>query len=624
MHVHDNDQCDFAVDLPSGMKQHGRIPITRLASDVPIPKQPGVSQVQYLRLVDDSPCWTRNYAVLLNHATTTDTPADWTLEVDDPKNLKQALARPDGPLWKEAIASELESLASKGVYTEMELPPGRTALPSKWVFEIKRDAYGKIDRYKARFVAKGFLQRYGRDYDEVFAPTCSPVTLRVLLSIAAQQDLEIEQLDIKTAFLNGELPGEVYMRCPPGFESKNKVWRLHKAIYGLKQAALTWYDTMKKSLLAKGFSVGDSDPCLFMAELEGSKVLMVVHVDDCLIVAAPSAMAATKRIINSLYEMKDLGPAHCFLGLEIVRDRNNRRLWLGQTGFIQAALHTYGMEDCNSRVAPMDAGTQLTSEGDPLGEEVPYRALIGTLLYISTKTRPDIAHAVGMLARFCQQPTTLHWNVAKSVLRYLAGTRSLGLLFHDQGSPLPHGYSDADYGGDRVDKKSTSGYVFLHGGAAVAWLSKKQGPVATSTCEAEFIAGAFAVKEALFLSKLFADITGLWQPVTLRMDNQSALVVLRNPAAGAQNKMKHVDIAYNFARHRVMVGDVSVEYVPTADMVADSLTKQLPGPGHIKHRRGMGLAPNPSGTVRPSEGSVGGSDGRMACLAARARPRCLR
>jgi hypothetical protein len=323
---------------------------------------------------------------------------------------------------------------------------------------------------------------------------------------------------------------------------------------------------------------------------------MVVHVGDCLIAAAAPAMQLAKDIIRSLYEMKDLGPAHCFLGLEIVRDRANRRLWLGQTGFIQAALETFSLTDCNPRIAPMDAGTQLTQDGTPLGPEVPYRALIGTLLYLSTKTKPDIAHAVGMLARFAQHPTMQHWAAAKGVLRYLKGTQSLGLLYDDPKCVFPHGFSDADYGGDRDCKKSTSGYVFLLGGAAVAWLSKRQGPVATSTCEAEFIAGAATVKEALFLSKLFADIRKVWRAVNIRLDNQSALVILRNTAAGAQNKMKHVDIAFHFARHRVMVKDVTVSYVPTADMVADCLTKQLPGPGHSKHRDSMGLARMPTMT----------------------------
>jgi hypothetical protein len=353
---------------------------------------------------------------------------DWTATVDDPKDLKAAMARPDAELWREAIASELESLASKGVYTEVDLPPGRHALPSKWVFEIKRDAYGEIDRYKARFVAKGFMQRYGRDYEEIFAPTCSPVTLRVLLGIAAEQDLEIEQLDIKTAFLNGELPGEVYMQCPPGFDGAGKVWLLHKAIYGLKQAAQTWYETMTRTFREKGFQVADSDPCLYVNKLGGSLVLMVVHVDDFLLVAPKPAMVAAEAAIGSLFEMKDLGCAKCFLGLEIQRDRRAKRLWLGQTGFIQGALQTFGMTDCNPRVAPMDAGTQLTMEGEPLGPDVPYRALIGTLLYISTKTRPDIAHTVGMRSRFAQNPTTQHWQAAKSVLRYLKGTQSLGLL----------------------------------------------------------------------------------------------------------------------------------------------------------------------------------------------------
>ena len=208
---------------------------------------------------------------------------------------------------------------------------------------------------------------------------------------------------------------------------------------------------------------------------------------------------------------------------------------------------------------------------------------------MSTKTRPDIAHAVGMLSRFMNKPTKQHWEAGKQVMRYLTGTRHLGLLYCSGPGHMAYGYGDADFAGDVMGRKSTSAHVFLYGGAAVTWLSKLQATVATSTCEAEYVAGAAAIKESLFLSSLFTEIFGTWKPILVLGDNQSALKVLQTPGYNAQNRLKHVDTAYKFARDRVERGDVQVAYIATAKMVADALTKQLPGPGHCGHRMAMGV-----------------------------------
>jgi hypothetical protein len=207
-------------------------------------------------------------------------------------------------------------------------------------------------------------------------------------------------------------------------------------------------------------------------------------------------------------------------------------------------------------------------------------------------TRPDLSHSVNMLARFISSPKLPHWQAAKGVLRYQRGTAELGVRYLHDGSDLL-GFSNADYAGYPIRRRSTSGYLFLNAGAAVVWGSKIQQTVAVSTCEAELIAGARAIKEALSLRKLWRDLCGVWLTVPLRMDNQSAIVLIRNPAAGAQNRSKHIDVAYNFARHRVLAGDISVNFVKTQDMTADILTKQLPGPSFRMHRKNMGLVSKP-------------------------------
>jgi hypothetical protein len=315
---------------------------------------------------------------------------------------------------------------------------------------------------------------------------------------------------------------------------------------------------------------------------------MLVHVDDCLVVGNAAGVSHAKGIVKSLFEVKDLGAVSVFLGLDVVRDRSTRKLLLVQPRYVQSMLEQFNMKDCKSRVSPLDTGLQLSDDGELLDAETPYNALIGSLMYQATSTRPDIAHAVGMLSRFVSSPRVQHWAAAKSVLRYLAGTKELGLLYGDRTKQFV-GYTDSDYAGDVNRRRSTSGFVFTFGGAAVAWSSKLQTVVATSTCEAELIAASRAVKEALYFTKLMTDLRGKFQPITICVDNQSAIVLLRNPAAGAQNRTKHIDVCYNFARHRVAVGDVNVEYIPTEEMVADVMTKQLSGPVFRGHRDKLGM-----------------------------------
>jgi hypothetical protein len=410
----------------------------------------------------------------------------------------------------------------------------------------------------------------------------------VLLSLAAQKDYDAHQLDVKTAFLNGDLDDEVYMKCPPGFDVPGKVWRLQKALYGLRQAAQAWHKKLKTSLLKSGFIVSPTDPCLYMIEHQGECVYLLVHVDDCLLVGNNAGVKYATDVIKSLFDVKDMGAVSLFLGLDVIRDRAARKLWLGQPRYVVSMLNQFGMLDCKPRVAPLDTGLQLSTDGEPLGAGTPYNALVGSLLYLAMCTRPDIAHAVGMLSRFVSDPRTVHWQAAKSVLRYLSGTQNLGLLYDDRTQQFI-GYTDSDFAGDVTQRKSTGGFVFMFGGAAVAWSSKLQSIVATSTCEAELVAAARAVKEALYFGKLMADVCGAFHPLTLCVDNQAAVVLLRNPAAGANNRTKHVDVCYQFARHRVAIGDVKVEYISTTHMVADIMTKQLPGPVFRTHRASMGV-----------------------------------
>lgn len=256
-----------------------------------------------------------------------------------------------------------------------------------------------------------------------------------------------------------------------------------------------------------------ADPCLYIRGRSSDAVYIIVHVDDFLIVGKTIHIEKAKQQIGEAFETKDLGRVKSFLGMDVIR--TNQEIWLGQTGYIKTILQKYGMSDSNPRISPLNANQQLTSEGQALTDDTPYRGIVGSLLYLSTCTRPDITHATGMLSRYMMSPTNEHWEAAKAVLRYLRGTADLGLMFSKNSSGV-HGYTDSDFAGDIISRRSTSGMIFLKNGTPVVWASKLQIPVTTSTCEAELIACCSAVKEALHLSKLMTDIDGTWKALVVQ------------------------------------------------------------------------------------------------------------
>lgn len=291
-----------------------------------------------------------------------------------------------------------------------------------------------------------------------------------------------------------------------------------------------------------------------------------------------------------------MGEASLFLGMKIIRDRPQRTLWLGQPHYAQEILERVGLSDCRPRRTPLDANVTLSKDsGEPNPAVLePYQELIGCLLYLTGCTRPDLAQAVGVLSRFMSAPTDEHMNAAKQVLRYLAGTTTLGLKF-TKGDNVLVGYCDADYAGDIDKRKSTSGYVFLLNGAAISWASKLQPTVALSTCEAEFVAAANAEKELLWIRTLLSDFTGHIEPVKLFGDNQGALKLIQHPHS--HQRTKHIDIAYRFIQDRVERGELICEYIETAKMVADCTTKAVPLAKLTENVRDMGI------TSRPEEQS---------------------
>ncbi|GIL91628.1 hypothetical protein Vretifemale_19249, partial [Volvox reticuliferus] len=480
---------------------------------------------------------------------------------------------------------EIAAQLSNGTWELAKPPEGTRLLPCRWVYKVKRGADGGIERFKARLVAKGYEQRAGIDYGELFAPTTRSVSLRALLAVAATKGMPIHQLDVSTAFLNGELEEELWMQQPPGYESADptQACRLKKSIYGLKQAPRCWYVKLVAALDKLGFNPSQADPALFIKKDENGIVYLLVHVDDIITTSDDEELIRkVKDAVGKVFKIRDLGEAKVFLGMEISRGENGE-VKLSQRRYIEELLQRHQLVDAKPRSTPLPPGSKVlpAEEGDmELKDSSDYRTLVGELNYLATSTRPDIAQALSVLARFMGKPSKSHMGLALGVLRYLAGTRELGLCFGGAGEFALEGYSDSDWAGDPATRRSTTGYVFKLGGAAISWNSQLQRTVAASSVEAEYQATSAAVREALWLRKLVGDLDLGTGAIGIWTDSQGALSLGNNPITSVRSK--HIDVQHHLVRERVSRGEVVLSYCSTEEMVADVLTKAL---GEIKFKR---------------------------------------
>lgn len=511
---------------------------------------------------------------------------------EEPTSYEEAINSPEGVEWRRAMEEEMSSLHVNGTWTLEKPPHGTKLLPVKWVYKKKRGADGQVLRYKGRLVVKGFAQRKGIDYNEVFAPVAKYSTMRALLAKAAAEGLHLHQLDVKTAFLNGDLEEDIWMQQPPGFSGgEGLACHLKKSLYGLKQAPRAWNSCLLKELEALGYRAVDADACLFVKETEKDTVWLLVYVDDILLAAKHLAtIVAEKAALAGVFDIHDMGKVCRHLGMDITRDLEAGTLTLSQKRMAVEVVAKYGLSDANGRVLPLQTSTKLepAKPGEPLLDtsKYAYAEAIGSLMYLVVCTRPDLAQAVGALARHVNKPTWQHWLCLKGVLRYLAGTLDLGITY-SKSKPVLEAYCDADYAGDVDSRKSTSGFVFLMHGGAMSWGSHLQTVVAASTTEAEFIAAASATKEALWLHSLLKALGRPVATIDIKCDNQGAIKVMKHPIAS--KRTKHIDVAYKFACFYVRRGDVAFQYCATAVMVADIMTKPLPQAKFEFCRSNMGM-----------------------------------
>ncbi|KAE8686521.1 Protein STRUBBELIG-RECEPTOR FAMILY 1 [Hibiscus syriacus] len=427
----------------------------------------------------------------------------------EPSTYQEAINSSDDSLWMMAMQEEIEALHKNNTWDLVPLPQGMKPIGNKWVFKIKRNVDDQVERYRARLVVKGYAQKEGIDFNEIFSPVVRLTTVRVLLAMCATLNLHLEQLDVKTAFLHGNLEEKIYMLQP-------------------------------------------EDPCAYFKRSgDNDFVILLLYVDDML-VAGPNKdhIEELKVQLAREFEMKDLGSANKILGMQIHRDRSNRKIWLSQKNYLKKILSRFSMQDCKQISTPLPINFKLSSSMSPSNEEermemsrVPYASAVGSLMFAMICTRPDIAQAVGVVSRYMVNPGKEHWNTVKRIMRYIKGTSNVALCYGGS-NLLINGYVDSDYAGDLDKSKSTTGYVFKIAGGAVSWVSKLQSVVATSTTEAEYVSATQASKEAIWLKMLLEELG-------------------------------HNQEYYHFIREKVEEGTVDMQKIHTKDNIADFMTKAI-------------------------------------------------
>ncbi len=493
-------------------------------------------------------------------------------EEDVPKSFEEAINSPEAHYWKEACNDEMRSMLENQVYEEVPDSRDLKVVSTKWVFKKKKNAEGAVVRHKARLVAMGYVQRYNVDYWETYAPTVAATTLRTFLTVCQMKKMKVSQMDVTTAFLYGDIDGDIYLRPPAAYCAPGLVWKLNKSIYGLKQSSRCWSMKLNGILEKQGFFPTKSDRCLFVRRNDEGLAYVLVYVDDCLIAAQDEQELTTiKEELKKELNIKDLGALSTFIGVDF-KETSTGALAASQSNYIDELSKRFNVVDAHTtNKLPVVDTLELDSE--PVDESVPYRSIIGGLLYIASMTRPDISAAVSYLSRYLDRPSKKAWKLAKQVLNYLRHTKHRSLLLGQLDNSSIVTYADANFA-PAGDRKSQSGAVFKLAGSTVGWLSKKQKTVSTSTTEAEYIALSLATNETLWLQHLLQEMgVEIILPTVIFEDNQPAIAIAtnqRNPGLA-----KHLDVKLQAVSDYHQKGFIKVTPISSKDQLADGLTKVI-------------------------------------------------
>ena len=493
-----------------------------------------------------------------------------------PKNIEEASM---DERWKSAMDEEIYALEKNNTWKIVNVPINKKTVGCKWLFNIKYKPDGNIDRFKARLVAKGYTQVYGLDYMETFSPVAKMTTVRILISLAACKNWNLYQHDVKNAFLHGDLEEEIYMDLPQGYKTylSNKVCKLQKTIYGLKQSPRAWFGKFTNVMKSFGYCQCNQDHTLFFKYNRDNEItLVLVYVDDIIVIGNDTQEIITlKEKFFKVFDMKYLGILGSFLGMEISYSEKN--IFISQQRYILNILTETGFLDCKPISTPIDPNFRiLLDEREEKTDQENYQRLVGKLIYLST-TRLDIAYFVNILSQFMHDPRINHLQLAHRVLRYLKGTIGYGIKFIKGEKLTLEVYTDADFANSRIDRKSIIGMCTFLGGNLVSWKSKKQKYVSLSSAESEIIAIEKGVKEALWIKNLFKELhIELILPIMLMSDNKSAISMIHDPI---QHELtKHIDMDRNFIKERIEEGTLCTPYIPSECNYADMFTKGLTKP----------------------------------------------
>ncbi|CAI5509858.1 unnamed protein product, partial [Closterium sp. Naga37s-1] len=519
-------------------------------------------------------------------------------DIPTPRSYAEAMEGPYSSQWQTAMDAEMASWKSTGTYIDEVPPPGANIVSGMWIFRVKRPP-GSPPVFKARYVARGFSQREGVDFFQTFSPTPKMTTLRVLLHVAAQRDYELHSLDFSTAFLQGSLHEEIWLRRPRGFTGSfppGTQWSLRRPVYGLRQAPREWHDTLRTTLAALGFAPSTADPSLFLrTDTTLPLFYVLVYVDDLVFATADTeALAHVKSELQKRHTCTDLGELTSYLGLRITRDRAQRTITLTQSHMVQQVLQRFRFTYSSPQPTPLPTDHSLSAL--PSDESVEpsglYPELVGCLMYLMTCTRPDLAYPLSILARYVApgRHRKEHMDAAKRVLRYLCSTSGMALVLGGRRDVVLTGHSDASWADDQATQRSSQGYTFSLGCGSVSWRSTRSSSVLSSSCEAEIYATAMAAQELRWLTYLLTDLGERPRsPPVLYVDNKAAIALCQEHRL--EHRTKHIALRYFLARELQQRGQLRLSYVATRANIADVFTKALQPCDHQRFCTVLGLVP---------------------------------
>lgn len=507
------------------------------------------------------------------------------IDANVPNTIEEAMSLHDYKQWQLAMDSEINSLNKNNTWQIVERPKDKKVIDVKWVFKRKSN-----NIYKARLVVRGFQQK---DYlENVYSPVGKMQTLKILLSYSCKNNLFIEQMDFETAFLNGRVKSEVYINQPKGYETgDNKVYKLHKALYGLRESPRVWYECFNNFFEKLNFVRSSYDYCLYVNSANKDPIYILIFVDDLLICCKD--IDKVKQLKISLMEkfaMKDLGKIKSYIGIDIDYNNDRNRMTLSQTKYIESLAVKYNLENTKLYDTPMETNLKL-EQAKEVDYSIKYRNIIGELLYISTGTRPDIAYSVNYLSRYQGCYDRTHYKYAMRILKYLYKTKDLKLTYYDNviNSEILDCMVDSDFAGDNVDRKSTTGFVIRLFGNLIFWKTHKQSSVTKCSTFAEYTAMSEAVTEILFIRNLLCESFNIEfdKPIKLYEDNSGAILIAKY--GNFTKNSKHIEVQYHYINENYEKGIIDIVKIDTKYNLADILTKSLDKTTFLKNRAGLKL-----------------------------------